>query len=86
MSNESGWCTRFKLMLAFAASMAAIWPAIAQDSDVEIAPSSVKLLRFDSPFATIIIGDSKIADATAQAGNIVVLTGKTIGTTLLSGN
>src|SRR6266446_7390736 len=45
------------------------------DKAVELFPNEVKLVRFDKPFSTIIVGEPRIADATAQ-GELLVLTGK----------
>jgi len=50
------------------------------DKAVELFPNEVKLVRFDKPFSTIIVGEPRIADATAQ-GELLVLTGKSPGRT-----
>jgi hypothetical protein len=50
------------------------------DKTIELFPNEVKLVRFDKPFSTVVVGEPRIADATAQ-GDMLILTGKAPGRT-----
>lgn len=54
-------------------------PAMAEDLIVKYDQS--QLLRLPRPAAEIIIGNPAIADISVQAGNLLVVTGKTFGIT-----
>jgi Flp pilus assembly secretin CpaC len=56
-----------------------VTPAAAQDLIVKYDQS--QLLRMPRPVAEIIIGNPTIADVSVQAGNLLVVTGKTFGIT-----
>ena len=47
---------------------------------VDLFPNEVKLLKFAKPFSTVIVGEPRIAEATAQA-EWLILTGKSPGRT-----
>lgn len=54
-------------------------PAVADDLVVKYDQS--QLLKLPRPVSEIIIGNPSIADVTVQAGNLLVVTGKTFGIT-----
>lgn len=60
-------------------SSAAMSPAMAEDLMVKFDQSQI--LRLSRPAAEIIVGNPSIADVTIQAGNILVVTGKSFGIT-----
>ena len=58
--------------------------ALAQDADavlVTVNTNMARVLRIDSPAATVIIGNPAIADVTIQDPQTLVLTGKSFGRT-----
>jgi Flp pilus assembly secretin CpaC len=65
--------------LAFAATVFAAAPAPAEDLIVKYDQS--QLLRLPRAASEIIIGNPAIADVSVQAGNLLVVTGKTFGIT-----
>jgi Flp pilus assembly secretin CpaC len=65
-------------LLAAAAALGGV-PAHAEDLIVKYDQS--QLLRLPRPAAEIIIGNPAIADVAVQAGNLLVVTGKTFGIT-----
>ncbi len=71
--------TRFAVALIAAASAMAAGPVEAEDLIVKYDQS--QLLRLPRPAAEIIIGNPAIADISVQAGNLLVITGKTFGIT-----
>lgn len=84
MANSPTQATFTPATIFIALAMSVLTPAVAQNSAVvELDPSMAKLLRFEKPLSTIIIGDPTIAEATAQGNQIVALTGKKPGITNL---
>lgn len=67
------------LALAF---IAAAGPAAATET-VSVILDQAQVMRLPDKVATIVIGNPLIADATVQAGGLLVLTGKGYGTTNL---
>ena len=75
----------WKLCL-LAALMGVAWahPGFAQTSEsVQLTPGFTKLLRFDRPIATVVIGNPEVADARAQTDRSIALVGKAVGITNL---
>jgi len=64
-------------------TLAMIPSAYAAPKDVSLVPDKAKILRLDRPASTIIIGNPAIADATVRNGNMMILTGKSYGSTNL---
>ena len=62
--------------------LAAAHPAAASET-VLIEIDQAKLVRFDEPASTIILGNPSIADAAVQSGSLLVITGKNFGGTNL---
>jgi hypothetical protein len=56
-------------------------PAAAQD--LSVAMNQARLLKLPDGVATLVIGNPAIADATLQAGGLLVITGKSFGRTNL---
>jgi Flp pilus assembly secretin CpaC len=56
-------------------------PAPAQTEDLVVKYDQSQLLRLSRPATEIIIGNPAIADISVQAGNLLVITGKTFGIT-----
>lgn len=83
----------FKLHLSLGAIQAAVAAAAvilatvalestkARADDLVVVYDQSQLLRLPRPAAEIIIGNPSIADVTIQAGNLLVVTGKTFGLT-----
>lgn len=71
------------LISAVFAAMALLAPgsARAADEPLIVTYDQSKLLRLPRPAAEIIIGNPAIADVSVQAGNLLVVTGKSFGTT-----
>src|SRR5882757_6089223 len=58
--------------------------AFAQTSEpVQLTPGFTKLIRFDRPIATVVIGNPEVADARAQTDRSIALVGKAVGITNL---
>lgn len=56
----------------------------AQTSEpVQLTPGFTKLIRFDRPIATVVIGNPEVADARAQTDRSIALVGKAVGITNL---
>jgi len=68
-------------VLACALMMAAVATAPARAETVTVHVDQARVMRLPERVATIVIGNPLIADATLQAGGIVVLTGKGFGAT-----
>lgn len=68
-------------VLACALMMAAAATAPARAETVTVHVDQARVMRLPERVATIVIGNPLIADATLQAGGIVVLTGKGFGAT-----
>ena len=59
-------------------------PTYAQTADpVQLTPGFTKLIRFDRPIATVVIGNPEVADARAQTDRSIALVGKAVGITNL---
>jgi hypothetical protein len=67
-------------LVALGAASIALAPA-ASAEDLIVKYDQSQLLRVPRPIAEIIIGNPSIADITVQANNMLVVTGKTFGTT-----
>lgn len=67
--------------LALAVICGAVMPTSSQASDLIVAYDQSQLLRLPRPVASVIIGNPSIADVSVQAGNLLVVTGKTFGIT-----
>jgi Flp pilus assembly secretin CpaC len=75
-----------RLVLAFVfacAAVAIIAPRPAPAADVAVILDQAKLIKLPDKVATIVIGNPLIADASLQAGGLMVVTGKGYGTTNL---
>jgi hypothetical protein len=62
------------------AAVTAVTPAQAADS-ITVNVDEARILKLPDRIATIVIGNPLIADATLQAGGILVITGKGFGAT-----
>ena len=67
-------------LVALGTASIALAPAASAD-DLIVKYDQSQLLRVPRPIAEIIIGNPSIADVTVQASNMLVVTGKTFGTT-----
>ena len=65
----------------FAAAVFSVAPARAETVNVSI--DQARLIKMPDSVATIVIGNPLVADASLQAGGILVLTGKNFGSTNL---
>jgi Pilus formation protein N terminal region len=73
-----------RLILAFMFALcfvAVIAPRVAPAADLTVTLDQAKLVKLPERVATIVIGNPFIADASLQAGGLMVLTGKGYGTT-----
>jgi hypothetical protein len=76
----SSYCRALAALVVWITASIAFAPAaVAQDLIVKYDQS--QLLRLPRPIAEIIIGNPSIADITVQSTNLLVVTGKTFGTT-----
>ncbi|MGV8840971.1 MAG: pilus assembly protein N-terminal domain-containing protein [Bauldia sp.] len=83
-SQKSGLAVRALGALALAATLATTGPAAAEDrSPVLVTIDQAVILRFPEPARSVIIGNPSIADATILDTQMVVLTGRSFGTTNL---
>jgi Flp pilus assembly secretin CpaC len=57
--------------------------ALAQEDMLRVSMNHARVLRLDRPVSKVIIGNSKVADATVADANTIVLTGRSYGTTNL---
>ncbi len=55
----------------------------AASKDISLVPDKARILRLERPASTIIIGNPAIADATIRNGSMMILTGKSYGSTNL---
>ena len=67
--------------LAMLATVVAVGAGAAKAEDLIVNYDQSQLLRLPRPAAEIIIGNPAIADISVQAGNLLVITGKTFGIT-----
>jgi hypothetical protein len=73
-----------RLVLAFVfafAALAIIAPRPAPAADVAVILDQAKLIKLPEKVATVVVGNPLIADASLQAGGLMVVTGKGYGTT-----
>ena len=73
-----------RLVLAFVfafAAVAIIAPRPAPAADVAVILDQAKLIKLPEKVATVVVGNPLIADASLQAGGLMVVTGKGYGTT-----
>ena len=77
-----GLRARSVLASCLAFGMAALAaPAAASAADVSVVLDQAKLVKLPEQVATVVVGNPLIADATVQAGGLVVVTGKGYGFT-----
>ena len=69
-------------LLAAAALIVLVAPGAHADS-VSVTPDEARIMKMPDSVATIVIGNPLIADASLQAGGILVVTGKSFGSTNL---
>ncbi|AYM58732.1 membrane protein [Agrobacterium tumefaciens] len=62
---------------------AAAQPVFAQDDILRVSMNHARVLRLDRPVSKVIVGNSKVADATVADATTIVLTGRSFGTTNL---
>jgi Flp pilus assembly secretin CpaC len=77
---EIGRVTMFWLALCVTAIMSSA-PSLA--NDVKVVVDQAKLVKLPEKVATIVVGNPLIADVSLQAGGVIVITGKSYGTTNL---
>lgn len=71
-------------VLAAALSAAALWAApAARAENLTVTTEEARIIKMPDSVATIVIGNPLIADASLQAGGILVITGKSYGSTNL---
>lgn len=84
MSVAFGHCRRNLRLLASALAVAASIGATAAKADtVNVMVDQARVMKLPERVATIVIGNPLIADASLQAGGILILTGKGYGSTNL---
>jgi Flp pilus assembly secretin CpaC len=72
------------LLAALALTLVPISATLAQTTEpVQLTPGFTKLIRFDRPIATVVIGNPEVADARAQTDRSIALVGKAVGITNL---
>ncbi|MCZ7863348.1 pilus assembly protein N-terminal domain-containing protein [Agrobacterium salinitolerans] len=62
---------------------AAALPVFAQEDLLRVSMNHARVLRLDRPVSKVIVGNSKVADATVADSTTIVLTGRSFGTTNL---
>lgn len=71
-------------LLAIASLCLTAHLAFAQTGEpVQLTPGFTRLIRFDRPIATVVIGNPEVADARAQTDRSIALVGKAVGITNL---
>lgn len=63
--------------------LGSLQPAFAQDEILRVSMNHARVLRLDRPVSKVIVGNSKVADATVADATTIVLTGRSFGTTNL---
>ncbi|AYM06938.1 MULTISPECIES: pilus assembly protein N-terminal domain-containing protein [Agrobacterium] len=58
-------------------------PAFAEDDILRVSMNHARVLRLDRAVSKVIVGNSKVADATVADATTIVLTGRSFGTTNL---
>jgi Flp pilus assembly secretin CpaC len=72
------------LVAALALTLVSSGASQAQMSEsVQLTPGFTKLIRFDRPIATIVIGNPEVADARAQTDRSIAIVGRAVGITNL---
>ena len=72
------------LITVAALILGAVDTSFAQTSEaVQLTPGFTKLIKFDRPIATVVIGNPEVADARAQTDRSIALVGKAVGITNL---
>jgi Flp pilus assembly secretin CpaC len=74
---------RGSLIVATLAALGAAGPAVAADEAIDVTIDFAKVMKLPRPAHTMFIGNPGIADATVGDEDMLVLTGKTAGTTNL---
>lgn len=62
---------------------ASLQPSLAQDEILRVSMNHARVLRLDRAVSKVIVGNSKVADATVAGATTIVLTGRSFGTTNL---
>lgn len=70
-----------RLPMVLAGLMLAASVATAQAETISVSVDEARIMKIPDNVATIVIGNPLIADATLQAGGVLVLTGKGFGST-----
>jgi hypothetical protein len=76
--------TAFVRLIAFSLLPAALLgagPASASDTPIEVAVDRASIIKAPAGTSTVIIGNPLIADATSQKAGVLVITGKSFGST-----
>ena len=74
----------WRYILAIASCCFAAQMVQAQTNEsVQLTPGFTRLVRFDRPIATVVIGNPEVADARAQTDRSIALGGKAVGITNL---
>ncbi|MGP4667949.1 pilus assembly protein N-terminal domain-containing protein [Agrobacterium pusense] len=79
---SSGKLTKIVVGLSVALG-AAFQPGFAQEDILRVSMNHARVLRLDRPVSKVIVGNSKVADATVADATTIVLTGRSFGTTNL---
>lgn len=58
-------------------------PALAQSDAIGVTVNMARILRINSPAATVVVGNPGVADVTIQDPQTLILTGRSFGTTNL---
>ena len=74
---------RLCLLVAFTWMASVEFPAAQTSEPVQLTPGFTRLIRFDRPIATVVIGNPEVADARAQTDKSIALVGKAVGITNL---
>lgn len=73
-----------RLAMTLAALLATSTMAVsAEDELLRVSMNHARVLKLDRPVSKVIIGNSKVADATVADATTIVLTGRSFGTTNL---
>lgn len=70
-------------LVAFLVLLAALCgaPGTPRAEDIRVSIDEARLIRLDTPGAEVIVGNPSIADVSVQSGRMLVVTGKSFGTT-----
>jgi Flp pilus assembly secretin CpaC len=80
-SHQSKFALRLALNVCLASAILLTASGLAQAKDLIVRYDQSQLLRLPRAISQIIIGNPSIADASVQASNLLVVTGKTFGVT-----